>query len=206
MMRAVVISAGTVSDYGYTKGLLQDGDFVICADGGLVHCEKMNVKPDLIVGDFDSYHGGLPTDAEIIKLQPEKDFSDTHVAAHEALNRGYDEILMLGCTGTRLDHTISNVGLLEQLRRMGKKAVIADGHNYMFPLDNHSTVSGCPGMNVSFIPLEPVKGLTLQGFKYPLNKADIDMYRSIWLSNVLTANEGKVSFDSGAIVADIYED
>lgn len=205
-MRAVIISAGTISDYEYTKGLINDGDFIICADGGLDHCRRMGLWPGLVVGDFDSFSGEMPKGIETIKLKPEKDYSDTHVAVTVALNRGFDRLLMLGCTGTRLDHTISNIGMLEFLRRIGKKAVIADGHNYMFALEKRHVVHGWPGMSVSFIPLEPVTGLSLKGFKYPLNKADIDMYRSIWLSNVLVAEDGEVSFDSGAIVADIYRD
>lgn len=205
-MRAVVISAGTVSDYEYTKGLINDGDFIVCADGGLAHCKEMGLKPDLIVGDFDSFSGELPGDAEIIKLQPEKDFSDTHVAVAEAVGRGYDELLLLGCTGTRLDHTLSNIGMLENLRRIGKKAVLADGHNLMHAMEKRELIRGVPGMSVSFIPLQPVTGITLRGFKYPLNKADIDMYHSIWLSNVLASDVGEVTFDSGVLIADIYND
>ena len=205
-MRAVIISAGTVSDYGYSKGLVREDDFIVCADGGLAHCMNMGLKPSLAVGDFDSFTGEPPAGTEVIRLQPEKDYSDTHVAVAEALKRGFDELLMLGCTGTRLDHTISNIGMLEYLRRAGKKAVIADGHNYIFALEKHHIIHGRPGMSISFIPLEPVTGVTLKGFKYPLNKANIDIYRSIWLSNVLVSDEGEVSFDSGAIAADIYSD
>lgn len=206
MMRAVIISAGTVSDYGYTRGLVREDDFIVCADGGLKHCLGMKLKPNLIVGDFDSFSGEIPKDAEVIKLRPEKDYSDTHVAVTEAVDRGFDELLMLGCTGTRLDHTVSNIGMLEYLRRTGKKAAIADGHNYIFALEKRHIIHGRPGMNISFIPLEPVSGLTLKGFMYPLNKANIDIYRSIWLSNVLLSDTGEVTFENGAIAADIYRD
>ena len=203
-MRAVIISAGTIADYDYIKKLINNDDYIICADGGFSHCLKMGIKPHFLVGDFDSFNGELPCDVETLRLQPEKDYSDTHVAVSLALERGYDELLLLGCTGSRLDHTLSNIGLLEDLRRMGKRAFLVDRCNLMYAAEKHQFIHAAPGTAVSFIPLQPVK--TLKGFKYPLDNADIDMYRSIWLSNVLEAKVGEVSFDSGVLVVDVYNE
>lgn len=206
-MRAVIISAGTISDYEYAKSLIEKDDYIVCADGGLSHCRNMGLRPDLVVGDFDSFGGVLPEDtAEIVSLPPEKDYSDTHMALMEAIERGCDSFLFLGCTGTRLDHTLSNIGLLENVRRRGMKAVLADRNNLMFSAEKQQLIHGKPGMNISFIPVEPVKGITLKGFKYPLDKADIDMYRTIWVSNVLEGEVGEVSFDSGVLIVDISND
>lgn len=206
-MRGVIISAGTVTDYEYIRSLTEDTDFIVCADGGLSHCRNLDLTPDLIVGDFDSLKEQLPDDGtEILTFPAEKDYSDTHMAVMEAKKRGCDNFLLVGCSGTRLDHTLSNIGLLEALRREGIKAELVDRNNIMFSAEKHQLIHGRPGMNISFIPVDPVKGLTLRGFKYPLDKANIDLFHSIWISNVLEGEVGEVTFDSGVLIVDISND
>ncbi len=203
----MIISAGTISDYGYIKGLIKDTDFIVCADGGLDHCLNMGLKPDLIVGDFDSY-GRKPQgfDAPVITYPVEKDFTDTNTALLEAAERGCDDFLLVGVSGTRLDHTLSNIGLLETARRMGFRAIFADSHNIMFSAQKHQLVHGRPGTNISLIPIEPVKGITLKGFKYPLENAEIDLYKTIWVSNVLACETGEITFEQGVLIVDISRD
>ncbi|MGN1098674.1 MAG: thiamine diphosphokinase [Clostridia bacterium] len=206
-MRAVIISAGTISDYDYVKSFINEDDYIVCADGGLAHCKNMGLKPDLIVGDFDSFKGTLPEDgAEIVTFPCEKDYTDTHTALLEAVNRGADEFLFIGTSGTRLDHTLSNIGLLETVRRMGFKGKLVDRNNIMYAAEKREIIHGKPGTNISFIPIEPVKGITLRGFKYPLNNADINLYETIWVSNVLEEETGIVTFDSGVLLVDISKD
>ena len=53
-MRAVIIGNGDIKDYQYIKSKINDNDFIICADGGYNHAEKMGIVPDVLIGDFDS--------------------------------------------------------------------------------------------------------------------------------------------------------
>lgn len=206
-MKAVIISAGSIADYGYIKGFISAGDYIICADGGLEHCRRMGLKPDLIVGDFDSFKGELQSgEAEVVTLPAEKDYTDTHIALLEGIERGADEFLFIGGSGTRLDHTLANIGLLEAVRRKGYSAKLVDRNNIMFSAQKHEIIKGHAGMNISFIPIEPVTGLTLKGFKYPLHKADINLYETVWVSNVLAGETGEVSFDGGVLLVDISVD
>ncbi len=204
-MRAVIISAGTISDYAYAKSLIRDGDFIICADGGLRHAEAMGVSPDLCIGDFDSL-GTVPNICETLVLPQEKDYTDTHTAALEAKNRGAKELLLLGASGTRLDHTIANIGLLEAVRRLGMKAVLADKNNNLFIAESGQKIRVCDGESVSLIPLSEVRGVTLQGFKYPLTNADIELFNPIWVSNELSDAEGEITFADGVLLVDISRD
>ncbi len=204
--RFVIISAGSISDYKFTAALLRRDDFVICADGGLYHAEKMGIKPRLIVGDFDSYNGEAPEGAEILRLPREKDYTDTHTAVLEAKKRGAKEILLLGASGTRLDHTIANIALLEAMRRMGIRGEMADSHNKLFIAEKQSVISAPVGTTVSFLPLAPVSGLTLRGFRYPLTDADTELFNPIWVSNELSASRGEISYTSGVLLADIAND
>ncbi|MCH5187329.1 MAG: thiamine diphosphokinase [Oscillospiraceae bacterium] len=205
MSKAVIICAGSIEDYSSARAEIGDEDFVICADGGLRHAAKMGVSPNVIVGDFDSY-GAVPEGENVVVFPCEKDYSDTYMAALEAEKRGYKELLFLGATGTRLDHVMANLALLEVLRRRGTRAAIKDGHNLIFAAGNRETVAGKAGTTVSLLPIYPVKGITLRGFKYPLNNAEIELVDPIWISNELLGGEAEISFESGALLVDIAND
>ena len=99
MKRCVLISGASISDYEFAKKYLRAEDFCIFCDCGLEHAGKLGIKPDMIVGDMDSFTGELPY-AEIIKLPAAKDDTDTFFAAKEALRRGFKEVLMLGAIGS----------------------------------------------------------------------------------------------------------
>ena len=79
------------------------------ADKGYEYAKKAGAKPDLIVGDFDSYSGNLPDDCEVIKLNSHKDDTDLLHCIEVALSRGYDDFVILAATGGRFDHTLANV-------------------------------------------------------------------------------------------------
>jgi len=81
----------------------------ICADSGYRHALELDIKPLIIIGDFDSYKGELPENTEIIRCKPEKDDTDTMLAVKTAIERGFDRIYLYGGTGGRLDHTIANI-------------------------------------------------------------------------------------------------
>lgn len=206
LKRAVIISAGTISDYEFTKALIRDDDFIICADGGLNHALKMGVTPNLIVGDFDSFKGELPEGENVVSLPCEKDYTDTHTAVFEAKKRGAAEILLLGTSGTRLDHTIANIALLETMRRMGIRGKMIDKNNCLFLAEKHEIITGMPGTTVSLLPLLPVKGITMKGFKWSLKNADIELFNPIWVSNELTEEQAEISFDSGVLLVDLAND
>ena len=99
--------------------------FVICADSGYKHVKKLGLRPDIIVGDFDSYKGKLPENAEIIRTVPEKDDTDTLMALKIAIERGYREIWLYGALGgERFDHSIANLQLMLYAREQGARLIL----------------------------------------------------------------------------------
>ena len=111
MKRCVIAGGAPIEDYTVIRSLLSPDDFVIFCDSGLRHLEKLGVSPSLIVGDFDSYDGPRP-DAETITLPCIKDDTDSFFAVKEAVKRGFEEFLLIGVTGGRLDHTLGNLSIL----------------------------------------------------------------------------------------------
>ena len=125
MPRCVIVSGAPIGDYERIRGYLREDDFYLFCDGGLRHSAGLRAEPDLVVGDFDS-HEKPEGRAEIIALPREKDDTDTVFAAREAVRRGFDDFLLVGAAGGRMDHTIGNLSLLHWLAEQRKTAVLAD--------------------------------------------------------------------------------
>ena len=104
MRRCVIIGGAEIRTYDRVRQYFRPDDFFIYCDCGLRHQKALGAEPDLIVGDFDS-HEKPETDRETIVLPVKKDDTDTVFAAKEAMRRGFDEFLLVGVSGGRLDHT-----------------------------------------------------------------------------------------------------
>ena len=111
MVRCVIIGAVEISNYSRIKSYLRPDDFYICCDGGLDHAENLGIKPNLIIGDFDSHEKPQPK-IETIQLPCEKDDTDSFYACKEAIRRGFNDFLLLGVIGQRFDHSLVNISLI----------------------------------------------------------------------------------------------
>ena len=94
------------------KNLVRQEDYLICADSGYRHCVQLGVSPQLVLDDFDSYAGVVQSDCELLRYPIEKDDTDTMLAVKQALQRGYERLLLVGMLGGRLDHTLANIQTL----------------------------------------------------------------------------------------------
>ena len=130
MKRCVVVGGADINNYAFIRKKLRSDDYVIFCDSGLKHLEHLHVCPSLIVGDFDS-HENPHLDVETIVLPREKDDTDTVYAVKEAIKRGFDDFLLIGVIGARLDHTLGNVSILLYLDSLGKKGCIIDDYSEM---------------------------------------------------------------------------
>lgn len=188
-MRCVIVSAARISSYDTVKSYFKSDDYFIFCDAGLNHSEKLGVKPDLIVGDFDS-HEKPETDIEIITLPTEKDDTDTVFAVKEAIKRGFDDFLLIGVIGERLDHTLGNVSILEYLANRNKTGLIIDDYSEM-QLVSREEVEIDPSF--SYFSLLSVfgeaNGIFINNAKYPLNNATITSDYQYGISNEVLPNQ-----------------
>ena len=181
--RCVIIGGSDIGRYDRIRRYLREGDFYICCDSGLKHCEALDIVPDLIVGDFDS-HENPHMDVETIVLPCEKDDTDTVFAVKEAVSRGFQDFLLAGVIGGRLDHTLGNVSLLLMLDTLGKTAVAVDDFSEMeIVSDNPVQISGQYAyfslLNIS----GTARGITIRNAKYPLDNAEITCEHQYGISN-----------------------
>lgn len=209
MNRVVLITGGNI-DIQNLGDYIENSEVskIIAVDGGLSILDKMRILPDYIVGDFDTISEEILSkyldnqDIEIIRLIPEKDFTDTHTALEKAIELKPDEIVIFGGVGTRMDHSISNIQLLQCALYKGIKAYILDNNNKIYLINGYTEIekSKTYGNYISLIPLsEKVKGVTLKGFKYPLDNFDFDIRKSVTLgvSNEIVEDKAVIEIESG---------
>lgn len=172
--RAVVFSAVPVeSDMA---AYVQPGDFIVACDAGYRNAAKLGVRPDLIVGDFDS--APQPeTDRETIVLPHVKDDTDTQFAARWLVEHGYEEVTLLGALGgARIEHMFANVSTGLFLAMHGIKTILADARSemhYLLP-GKELVLERKDWMYLSVFSLgAPMTGVTLQGVYYPLENATL---------------------------------
>lgn len=172
--RAVVFSAVPVESE--MAAYVQPGDFIVACDAGYRNAAKLGVRPDLIVGDFDS--APQPeTDRETIVLPHVKDDTDTQFAARWLVEHGYEEVTLLGALGgARIEHMFANVSTGLFLAMHGIKTILADARSemhYLLP-GKELVLERKDWMYLSVFALgAPMTGVTLQGVYYPLENATL---------------------------------
>ncbi len=207
-MTAILICGGSLSVAFLLEVIKQKkGAVVYAVDGGLTVAHEAGVVPDVLVGDFDTADEQLVSRYEVIcetvRHRPEKDATDTELAIEEAMSRGADNIVLLGATGSRMDHTLANIHMLYKILLQGKEACILNENNRI-TLHNRSfrrKKDALFGRYVSFLPLfYDVQEVSLSGVKYPLEKKTLMAGTSLGVSNEAVGEEIEVSFSAGFLL------
>lgn len=201
MKRCVIVGGADINNYEYIKSCLHNDDFIVFCDSGLKHLEALQVKSGLIVGDFDS-HDNPHLDVETIVLPCEKDDTDTVFAVKEAIKRGYNEFLLIGVIGARLDHTLGNVSILLYLDSLGKKGTIIDDYSKMEIVSSEPVYIDDSFAYFSLLNISGIaKGITIENAKYPLNNAEITCEYQYGVSNEVTPGmTAKVTVKEGKLL------
>lgn len=211
-MAALIIANGDDVHKSSLEGIKID--YVICADGGLEKAENLQVVPDLILGDFDSVNRDVlekyKKDSEIMKYPAEKDFTDMELSIETAVEKGFRDIVLVGATGgPRLDHSLANMMLLEKYYNLGINIIIIDNNNKIQIIaDNCDMLLNKKiGNFVSLIPLtENLNGLTLEGFKYPLDRVVVKRGSTLCVSNEIISDKGRIILEKGTAMLFISRD
>lgn len=201
MARCVIVGGADIIDYEKMRQYLKEDDFFIFCDCGLRHSVGLGVEADLIVGDFDSSENPC-LEVETIVLPCEKDDTDTVFAVKEAIKRGFDDFLLLGVIGQRLDHTLGNVSILKMLYDMGKACVIADDYTEMQIVGNELRYIPDSFPYFSLINMfGETKGISIKNAKYPLENAEITCDWQYGVSNeVVKGERAEVKVESGQLL------
>ena len=200
MRRAVIVGSAKINNYEKIKEYLKEDDFFVYCDGGLKHMEKLGVKPNLIVGDFDSHDNpNLPV--ETVVLPCEKDDTDTCHALKVCIERGFKDFLFIGCIGERMDHTMGNVSLLIMLKEKGLSGIMLDDYSEISIVKDEECIDDSFSY-FSLITLSDIsEGITIKNAKYPLENASLKSGFQLGISNeVIKGKTAKVSCKSGNLL------
>ncbi len=227
-MKCLIVSGGSVEDDFALACLTHGGfDLLVAADKGVEFFYRNRIVPDLIVGDFDSvsqealdafrnhtdnaigretledFQNRQDVVIEWMHLDSVKDDTDTESAIRASIAKGATEIVLLGGTGTRIDHVLGNISLLGIGLEEGVTITLLDPHNRMRMFDRSFTIRWDEqfGRYLSLFPYGGmVRGVTLTGVKYPLRDYDMGGYNSLGVSNEITGEEARVDFRDGVLV------
>ena len=204
MRRCVIVGGASIGDYRTVGAMLRQDDYVIYCDCGLRHMDGLGAEPDLIVGDFDSY-SNLEMGTETIVLPCEKDDTDTVFAVKEAIKRGFEDFLLVGVVGERLDHTLGNVSILLMLDSTGKKGTIIDDYSEIEIVSDRCEKPCIIDDSYVYFSLINIsgtaRGVTIRGAKYPLENAEITCEYQYGVSNeVLPGCTAEVSVGEGRLL------
>lgn len=200
-MKAFIYTGGVVHTDRVTEHPRAD-DLRIAADSGYLTARALGDRVDIAVGDFDSMPADeLPEGVEMIRVRAEKDDTDTQLAVEIAAERGADDIVIIGGMSGRLDHTLSSLYILEDLTLRGIYAVMTDGKNRARFLRSGSALIGRSGYKyISVIAAdEKVRGVSIEGCRYPLRGATLERRRQYAVSNEIEGNCALISVKKGGI-------
>jgi thiamine pyrophosphokinase len=205
-MTALIIGNGIQTDANIIKKI--NYDYVICVDGGLASIKSYGITPDVIIGDFDSVDLLLLKEYElqnvpIEKFPSEKNFTDMELALEFAVSKGFYHIMLTGASGSRLDHTLGNLMLMEKYYNKGIHITVIDNNNEMKIISDNSEIAldYTEGYYISIIPLtDTIQGLDMEGFKYPLCKVDVQRGSTLCISNQITGKQGKIRLQKGTAI------
>ncbi len=219
-MRTIIISGGKIEDTFALEWLHKNHyDLLIAADSGMEFLYRNQIMPDVIAGDFDSVGDeayqffvesaegtgdkNLKKKPEILRLNPIKDDTDTEFVIREAIRRGATSISILGGTGTRLDHVLGNVHLLGISLEYGVSIELVDTHNRIRMIRDKLVLEKETqfGEFVSVLPFGgDATGVTLEGFKYPLENATMKTFSSLGISNEIVEEQAVVRVREGVLL------
>lgn len=192
------VSAVIVGASGHGTIPEKSGALLIAADGGLNALEALGMKPDRVIGDFDSL-GRTPEGENVLKYPPEKDDTDTMLAAKLALSLGARRVLICGALGGREDHSFATLTALAWLSRSGARAAaVGDGYAVFAVTDGSLSLAGVNGTVSVFAFGGTARKVRLEGLKYPFD-GDLDPFFPLGVSNE-ARGEAKISVADGTLL------
>ena len=203
MKRCIIIGGSEIKNYSLTKKYFRADDYFIYCDCGLKHEKFFDIKPDLIIGDFDSY--SRPENLKnVIVLPIVKDDTDTIFAVKEGIRRNFDEFLLVGVTGGRQDHNLGNIYSLLMLAKKDKKAMIIDDYTEMKIIKPHELTRIKYGWKFfSLINISgTARGIYIRNAKYNLDNAEITPEFQYGISNEVLSpcNDAEVLLNEGYLL------
>lgn len=210
-MKTVIINGGNIEDDFALAFLKKQGyDYLIAVDHGMEFAKRAGLMPDEILGDFDSADPTVrqyyeQQHAVLHRYPPEKDYTDMELAMRLALEKGSTEILVLGATGTRIDHVLGSIWNLTLAAEENVPCALVDAHNRIRMLKGPGLMQIKKaeqfGKYVSILAHGgDASGVTLRGFAYPLTDAVLGAGLALGISNQICEETAEIRLQKGSLL------
>ena len=208
-MNKIAVLANGVWDLKWGKRVLQEVDFLICADGGANNAALSGRLPDLLIGDMDSI---LPenlilcenADCVIERYSSEKDETDLELALCRAEKQAclFDEqdIWLYGASGKRMDHFLGNLALMLAYARRGRRIRLVDPEHEMWIIQGREEIRASLGQEISLIALSEKAVVTTEGLYYPLTQGVLFQESPRGVSNVFLGEKAVIQVHLGFVL------
>lgn len=202
MTNILIVAGGNFPENINISKLSEKNEIIIAVDKGYELLFNNNIKPDYLLGDFDSISKNLKIDSNInkIKYPSEKSMTDLEIGIELAIELKAHKVTIIGATGTRLDHTFINIILLKKLFDNNIKGEILDDNNLIYIIKNYYEVESNEYKYLSIIPLYKDTIVSLKGVKYPLDKNNIRFGSSLGISNEIIEEKAYVEVNNYALL------
>lgn len=204
-MRVVIFANGELGCGVYAKNIVKNGDYIIACDGGLRHCNTLNLTPDYIIGDLDSADPDMLkkyANVPVKNFPSEKDFTDLELSINCACDIGAENIIVLGGLGGRVDHLLANIHVLSQATQRGVPAEMTDERTKITVINGSRDFKLNDGKILTLLPLTTtVDGIITSGLKYPLNGESLKTGFARGVSNEIINTQARVSVKKGLLAA-----
>ena len=196
----LIIANGKAPKKELFQNLVNKSDLIIAADGGANICFQHDIKPEYVVGDFDSIENNLRTHFNTSEFihKPDQNEHDLLKALKFCETLNPQQVICTAVFGKRIDHVLSNLFIIQN-QNFKFKLEFIDDYAKVFIIKNTYQFFSPPNQHISFLSYRPVFGVTLKGFKYNLTEKDFpDGFNG--LSNEIDENPASVSIKNGSLI------
>ncbi|MGN1123599.1 MAG: thiamine diphosphokinase [Eubacterium sp.] len=203
--KCLIISGAPENEISYYNDFTSNR-FVISADSGYEKCQRLGIIPNLIIGDFDS-SSEPQTDIEKIVLPIQKDDTDTFFAVKQAIGRGFNDIIILGGIGSRIDHTYANILCLNYCFERNISCSLVNTHNCISIISGNNIIRRGNYKYFSLFPLfDKCEGISINNAEYPLENACVFPSEQFMQSNAFIADTAQINVKSGKLLLILSND
>lgn len=209
--RILIVTNGDLEE-NFIKKIISNYDFIISVDGAYNTLYKLGIIPNIMIGDFDSINKDIflksdEYNIEKINLRSDKDFSDTASALDLAIERGYNNIDIIGGIGTRWDHSLANINLLYYgFEKKANVRLLSDDNKMSIYSEGEYDIAKDSSIYWSFFPVFDDVTISLINMKYELNKRFVRKGDTLGLSNELIDNSKFIVHSGNIIVVESKKD
>ena len=200
MKKAVIIAGGNDIMQSDISCILKEADYIVCADSGYDNCKKMNISPDMIIGDMDSVIE-IPKNLPSLCVPAEKDLTDTQLCIDFLYDKGYLDITLLCALGGRCDHMFANLMLLGYAFDKNIRLTVKNNFETVFMCKNSAVLDISDGKTFSLFSVGgDCDGVCVSGAKYLLENAHLPAFDTLGVSNEITGSCAKISVKTGKLM------